>query len=310
VVHEADWVSAHTFYQGDLNRVLLQVVVPLVGDLETGRLADRFFYLRYWDGGLHLRLRVLPSDQDRRADVENAIRGRFDQYFALHPSDSQVSQEQYAAHAKRLALLEGLHTYTEEIQPNNSLAFIGYRRELERYGDGESIEAVERHFAESSRIALDLLSAGIPADARATAATAMILLAWFSAGPQSLPPRKASWIRDHGPARTVHADRQRARVTELARRMRAISLVPAAELGSGTLARWARSVAELRDVLAEGNGSDVVSTGAAQSRPAVSEVLDACAHLFCNRLGVSLDEELTLRHIATQSASSLIKDWC
>lgn len=45
------WVSAHLFSQGNLDRVLTGLVDPLLDELREQRLANRGFFLRYWDGG-------------------------------------------------------------------------------------------------------------------------------------------------------------------------------------------------------------------------------------------------------------------
>ena len=64
---DRDWISAHVFYSDGLDRLLTEAVRPLVGELIAARLVRAYFYLRYWDGGPHLRLRVLPARLQTRA---------------------------------------------------------------------------------------------------------------------------------------------------------------------------------------------------------------------------------------------------
>jgi len=281
------WVSAHVFYHEDLDRLLLDVTAPLVTELATDGLATEFFFLRYWDGGPHLRLRVLPTD---RAEVERRIRERFEKYLAFRPAADRTTAEEYAESARWLAGLEHV-ARPLDLQPNNSLAFIPYEREHHKYGFGASVEAVERHFAESSRIVLDLL----PVEHHDTAAVAMIMLAWF-AGTDDLPVL-ADRIRQvpllPGQPEPV-VEHQGDRLVELARRMRVLAARWPEINGDGTFLRWARSTGTLRQTLAT------------QAMPrSVFGVLNGCAHLVCNRLGVLLARENELRHRAAAAIGRL-----
>ena len=112
--------------------------------------------------------------------MERVIAERFEKYLAENPAGRSMSQRDYAGIGRARAVGGDFPAvYTERLFPNNSVAFIPYRREHDRYGTGASMEAVEWHFAQSSRIALGLLRDGLrPAD-RTTAGAAMILLTWF-----------------------------------------------------------------------------------------------------------------------------------
>lgn len=287
-VHESAWVSAHAYYQDDLDRLLTRVVAPLADELAGDGLAHEFFFLRYWDGGPHLRLRVLPADDAVRAKVENLVRDRFGDYLIRYPAADRVSPPEYARLARSLAAWEGVPSYVESPYPNNSVRLIPYRREHDRYGDGAAIQAVEGHFAESSRIALRVVTMGATAEQRATAGTALILLTWF--------------IGDVGPGRVLtttgvpEADVERlsGQVTGLARRMRALVAHAGTLSANGTLIDWARSITALRDVLTPLDLAGGVAT-----------VLDVCAHLMCNRLGLSVAVEGAVRNLAARALGEL-----
>jgi len=302
---ESAWVSVHAFYHDGLDVLLVHVVASLVEELSARGLAGGFFFLRYWDDVRHLRLRVLPAGKADRASVEGLIAERFDEYFARHSA-------------------------AERVYPTNSLAFIPYRREHGRYGHGVSIEAVERHFVESSRIALVLLTAGLTAGQRATAAAAMILLAWFSGEPD--PARLTGWVNASPPAgrpdpqatfdpagldtAALDTAGRLDRMIELARRMRALAARSAELPGDRTLVGWARSMTTLRDALTAQIASGAFTPPAGYrhvpaeptphgSSPSVLPVLDICAHLACNRLGVGPAEERTLRYRAAWAVAAL-----
>ncbi|MEV1243525.1 lantibiotic dehydratase C-terminal domain-containing protein [Nonomuraea sp. NPDC049750] len=330
-MHESDWVSAHVFYHENLDPLLTNAAGPLIAELAGSGLAEATFFLRYWDGGPHLRFRALPADPAHRAEVERVIAERFEKYLAENPADRSMSQRDYAGIGEALAQWEGLPGHTERLFPNNSVAFIPYRREHDRYGTGASMEAVERHFAESSRIALGLLRDGLrPAD-RTTAGAAMILLTWFC-GERDVA-RLAPWVSvDQDRRGDVSAaerpggateagftqptaqptGRQRDRVIGLARRMRGLATHLEHVSGPGSLADWARSVSTLRDALAAEAGAGRFEPpprgwegeGAVKTRQVLT-VLDICAHLVCNRLGVTVQEEGAVRLLCADAVAVL-----
>ncbi|CAM3351892.1 thiopeptide-type bacteriocin biosynthesis protein [Kibdelosporangium persicum] len=291
------WVSGHAFYHGDLDRLLLDVTAPLVAELTGAGLATHHFFLRYWAGGPHLRLRVLPAGESA-AEVRRLMLERFEKYFAENPAAERMTADEYSETARWLSAVENA-PYPAEMYPNNSLSFFPYEREHAKYGHGGTIEAVERHFAESSRIVLDFLATEPTADHRSTAAAAMMPLAWFAAVDD--PALVAEWTRDFPlltgqPEPAEATEEQRARLVELTKRMYVLAREWRGIDGDGMLLRWARSVGTL--------SGELENTGVAQSRR-VFRVLNSCAHLVCNRLGVSLAEEDVLRRRAAQAVGQL-----
>lgn len=292
--HETDWVSAHVFFQDDLDLLLTDVVAPLAAELAERRMSAELFFLRYWDGGRHLRVRVLPAAGVTHADVRHLVLERFCRHLAQHPSDDRMSTAQYAALAPRLARQEGMRSWVTEPYPNNSVQFLPYRREHRRYGCGASIQAVEAHFAESSRIALRVLALRPSAERRATLALACLLVAVLC-DPQGLSG-EGMWRFTGG-----RTDADLSGVIELARQARRTveAGTGAGPHGDSALTRWARSISDLRlRLTAEAAAGGDVGVGP-------GPVLDLCAHLICNRLGVSTVTEAALRRMAAQALDSI-----
>ena len=307
-----DWVSAHVFYQGDLTELLVNGIVPVVRELTHGAPtashapARGWFFLRYWEGGPHMRLRVLPASGGDRAAIEALITERLGQYLREQPSTQLMRQADYAQMAAVLAAREQMPTHAERLYPNNSVVFLPYQREHHRYGDGASVQAVERHFVESSRLAARLLAGNWPGQ-RDTVAFCLILLTWLVGHPD--PVRLASsshglyqwWARVADGAGVDGADfaeryrHQRDQLVGLGRAVRGIAARLPKDVDSGVLAVWGLSILRLRDALAHqvaigqfkppgpGGGSAEVATE--DSPTGVLSVLDICAHLMCNRLG-------------------------
>ncbi|MEU6777713.1 lantibiotic dehydratase C-terminal domain-containing protein [Nonomuraea angiospora] len=161
------WVSVHVFSQGPLDDMISGLAGPLLGD-------DGFF-LRYWEGGPHLRIRV------RSHPAEHVVE-RAEAYLREHPSEAVIDPEEYARLAATLAARDLVPGYTQRLYPNDSAHLIPYRPEHGRYGTGRSLDALERHFHDSSVIALQLIEAGLGNERRGAAWLTMLLVAWQVAG--------------------------------------------------------------------------------------------------------------------------------
>lgn len=111
------WLSAHLFYAGDLHVLLREMVIPFLKDRGCPA-----FFIRYGEGGLHIRLRC-----------------------QLKVSDVTGVQVALLAMEKTF---EGL-----------TVRFTDYIPEINRYGDARSIGWAERQFVASSRYVLEVLSA-------------------------------------------------------------------------------------------------------------------------------------------------------
>lgn len=288
---DREWVSAHLFHSGDLDRLLTEAVHPLVGELVHSGLVRDWFFLRYWEGGPHLRLRLLPATHGARDAVRDVVAERCGWHLRRYPSTRAPDPVRYRELAARLARVEGLASHTATLYPDNSVQFLEYRPENDRYGTGACLHAVERHFADSSGIALALVSAGTGPAGRSTAAFCAAMLAHLLCpapvpGPAG-PPVPGPAGPPAGPAVPDAYPAQRERLLGLGAAMRRIA---AGERSAGGLALWRDSLVALRAALAPYR--------AEVDPPAVA---DACVHLFCNRLGVTLPEEAHLRYLVART---------
>ena len=133
------WLSAHLFYAGDLHHLLRHLVIPLLQ--RTGYPA---FFIRYWEYGPHIRLR-LHVPETAMQEAKRLLYDASQVYFSSHPS-----RRDDAAYNGRLLL------------PNNTLQFIAYEPEVQRYGNFQSIQWAEQQFVASSDYILEQV-ADIPA---------------------------------------------------------------------------------------------------------------------------------------------------
>jgi thiopeptide-type bacteriocin biosynthesis protein len=65
-VNPPGWISLHVFYTGPLDRVITEAVGSLVGTFTSKGSIDGYFFLRYWESGPHLRLRLHPTRPQTR----------------------------------------------------------------------------------------------------------------------------------------------------------------------------------------------------------------------------------------------------
>ena len=180
------WLSLHLFDGGDLDRLLLDGVVPFTKRLRAERLARRMFFLRYWNGGPHLRLRleVGPASSGEVAAMAEAALAPL-MRTAQAPADSvaysarvaTLAAASSAAAARALASDEAL----EPPQPPGAIQVRPYLFDSARYGEGAR-DVVEAHFCESSELALFLLARSPEDPAGCTA----LALTFVAAGVQAL----------------------------------------------------------------------------------------------------------------------------
>ncbi|MGW0200982.1 lantibiotic dehydratase C-terminal domain-containing protein [Nonomuraea sp. NPDC003201] len=273
------WVSVHVFSQGPLDDMISGLAGPLLGD-------DGFF-LRYWEGGPHLRIRV------RSHPAEHVVE-RAEAYLRERPSEAVIDPEEYARLAATLAAREGVPGYARRLYPNDSAHLIPYRPEHDRYGTGRSLDAVERHFHDSSVIALQLIEAGLGHERRSVAWLTMLLVAWQVAGEGRMfgPPGEVAPGGLLGPPGDAGFHVVRERLVALVEHARAVTQEPPQSEPRGVVAAWYASIARLAEELAAA-GFDAARAGA---------TVDLAAHLLANRLGIRVQEEARLRHLASRAA--------
>lgn len=113
--------------------------------------------------------------------------------------------------------------------------------------------------------------------------------------------------------------RQRDQLAGLARHLQDAADRLPDTAGTGVITEWGRSILRLRDALVRqvtaglftprnpGWGAPT-DTDAGDPRTTVLPVLDICAHLACNRLGISVTEESYLRYLVTRTVAELAEE--
>ncbi|ALV38124.1 lantibiotic dehydratase C-terminal domain-containing protein [Streptomyces sp. CdTB01] len=320
---ERSWVSAHLFYHADQDAAIVGIVRPAAERLRRADIADGFFFLRYWEGGPHLRLRVLTSP-DHVQEVRSVIEETAAEFYRTSPSRSSMSAQEYADTAPGLAKLEHMTDYEPELHPDNSVAFIDYVPETDVFGTGRSLEAVEQQLMATSVLAVELIARGRTPGQRAMDAFAMLAAnrTLFTGILPELAYQARFLVESGGGAARLlestefeqHFDANKA---HLRTSLEAVwSSTRGVALPDGSVAgKWLTATRDLNDTLVRLELLGELDAYPAFEAPAdVLEhinhlvpqlIVERCAHLMCNRLGISLAQESHLRLLLTRTAFDL-----
>ncbi|WP_327029820.1 thiopeptide-type bacteriocin biosynthesis protein [Micromonospora sp. NBC_01740] len=185
----ARWSALHVHLHAGsecTETVLREHIVPTTTDLLARGEISSWFFVRYWEGGPHLRWRVADATPET---VRRMRAGLVEAVAALPPPARELRPADWYAQF-------GVHTSAQSDdtdqpdgtdrpdrpgvgqetgdgpelgwQPHGTVVEQPYRPEVDRYGGPDAIDAAEELFAASSRVAAAVLGAP-PARRRSTA---------------------------------------------------------------------------------------------------------------------------------------------
>ncbi|PZD93084.1 hypothetical protein DNH61_25225 [Paenibacillus sambharensis] len=147
------WVAYHIYYHNVSKYD--ELLILLAEHLERYRVSgsmNKWFFIRYWEGGPHLRVRMLnPSPMLIVDELLSKARA----FMAIHPSLTQWSRDEYYAN----------HKFDGEELDKNQLAWhedgeivsYEYMPEYDRYGGEAVMDHNENMFMCSSKLCVELL---------------------------------------------------------------------------------------------------------------------------------------------------------
>jgi thiopeptide-type bacteriocin biosynthesis protein len=294
MAEDGEWTNWHlhvdTYTPGVLDTVLLDVVRPVVTRLGAN---PRWFFVRYWQRGPHLRLRVRGLAADTAAQVGHDLRRRLALVNAGVPDAERIDRASYrTAVAAAAAAGENGRSL-----PIGALRRAGayparYEPEVERYGGPELMELSHELFTTASTLAVQLLAEQRRRQPAARLGTGLYATAAALAGlgtdlercARFLRAREEYWLRWTAAGGTP-VDRERHEAECLA-----------------AATRLAASPGRLLDLIARASGP--AQTWADQLAAAVPEwrrrsatlpaepILSSHLHMLLNRLGLGMAAEL------------------
>jgi hypothetical protein len=295
------WVSVHVYYHDPPDELLRVGVGGLVRRLAALGALRSWFFLRHWQGGPHVRLRLWPAGSGDVASVRHAVSEDLGGFLRTHPSSMDLPADVYAAGAAALAAVEPGSDGPEPLAPNNSLRFADYDPAA-----GGPWSTPERFAHASSRAVLALLDRPMSPTRRTrlglahlvTAATALagtVEGGTVEGGRRLLAGSYEAW------GAGLLGDRRAAVEPELARLAGAARLrlrpVLSRLLASRATGAWAEC---LRTLVAAAPTMDAVaSVGPADAR------IWYWLHTHCNRLGLTLLDEAHLHYLLSDCAREL-----
>ncbi|MBK1787525.1 lantibiotic dehydratase C-terminal domain-containing protein [Prauserella cavernicola] len=285
------WVSAHVFYDGELDLVITDLLATVQSRLDEVAAGAELFFLRYWNGGPHVRIRVLAT-RLHTDDVRRIVSGAIVDFLRRAPAPARGSQADYDRYAPSKATREQVRSYELRRRPNNSFAFSPYRPETHKYGTGASLRAAEDHFVRCSAAVRRFLETRPSNEQRGAAAFAALAVNRWIASHGTGRPQSASvmWTPGGEAAAAARYENRRDTLLAISARMRALAANPPSE------------PSELAGALA---ASATTLAGRIEAPDAPRDVLDRCARLTCNRLGVSLTGESRLRDLSNRVFAEL-----
>lgn len=312
------WLSVHVFLADPVQaeRYLRERLDPAIRRWRDAGVLDRWFFIRYWEGGPHLRIRVsgrIAGDED---GVVGALAEGIDGYRS---GDPPAREEYYRAHS-----LDGRQVDLDELPwfEDGTVARIDYEPEITRYGGEHALAASETLFGLSSRIALDTcrLTEGQPAG-RLSVAFALMAVAILASG-EGLTG-VAEYCRHYGAYWESRAGREAAEVAvpppgrEQLALLRRLEAQAAAGREDGSVhAAWGagiRGLAEhLRELHREGRlvspYSGRATVGEEACRWAVLGIVGSQVHMLNNRLGVPPAGERLLAGALARAAEAAMHE--
>jgi thiopeptide-type bacteriocin biosynthesis protein len=321
---DAAWQATHVFYASNANPMITDGIGPLIERLRERGLIERWFFIKYWLEGPHVRLRVLPAagadPAEVRAEVDAALQAFLRRRPALYEADADGMGDLY----KRMFIAEygealWQQTYGDDgempFRPNNSCVEFPYEREYSRYGGPAGMQLSEWHFEASSDHVLGLLTDTnvhvrpvlLGLSVQLTTATCFAFLGTGERVARFLDDYRTFWETSYQePSDDYHGnfDKSYARMaTELGTRVVATAtaaLDPTAAGLSPAERHWVAHCRELRTravALAEA-GALVFQRGPVSDVDgALAILLSSFVHMTNNRLGVSILDEIYVSYV-------------
>ncbi|WP_427338053.1 thiopeptide-type bacteriocin biosynthesis protein [Caloranaerobacter sp. DY30410] len=150
------WDSYHIFiHETNLHDVfLVKFFSKFIRKLEDNNLLDKYFYIRYWQGGPHIRFRVKKRGENGKY-IRQELNKIFDEFNLEYNNSLILKPEDYYRNHK----FDGQPVKKEDLYwcDNRTIVEIPYIPEIDRYGGENVIELSEDLFHISSRLSLLIL---------------------------------------------------------------------------------------------------------------------------------------------------------
>lgn len=143
-INSSSWLSAHLYYAEPWEPFLLEAILPLTDQLLEEQLVSHYFFIRYWEKGPHIRLRLKVNGK-QMDQLKTRVSGYFSDYFEKYPSERTLTEEMIKVES------------TIQWHQNNSIVFENYIQEINRYGGPLAFSFATLQFFASTQVVLEHL---------------------------------------------------------------------------------------------------------------------------------------------------------
>ncbi|MGK5691513.1 lantibiotic dehydratase C-terminal domain-containing protein [Streptomyces sp. URMC 128] len=312
---ENSWLSCHVFHHGDTDPLLTDLLLPMAGDLRRAGRLLRHFYLRHWERGPHVRLRLqVPSDQ--RDIVRAEVERRIVDYLERHPGPGDTDPVRLREALRHLSALEHGDVSDSRLQtpePPNSVRWFAYRPELDKYGGAEGIAIAEDVFHASSLLTGQVLRLVGNDRARLGVSLQLLLLASRALGfgqddrvlfLHTYHERWAAYVSDE---RLLAAWDQQYELQRESYAALIDGLDAGEPIGKGLGERWERTLADalhrLRPLVEAGRVWPAEVDRSAPTVVALAALVSQYLHTTNNRMNVRPQGECFVAYLAYRAAT-------
>ena len=334
----SDWIAIHIHYASNPNPLLTECVAPLVADLRERGLIRRYFFIRYWQEGPHVRLRFLPRSAADADEIRRTTERAVEAFLARRPALFDVEHDRVAAYHRDMFVFEyGEQAWERQygadgmpVRVSNSWAYQPYEPEYDRYGGPAGVDLAEWHFEHSSDMVLRLLdSANVHVRTVMFGLSSQLTLVTgftFRPSPEAfarfLHYYSEFWANAYPDQRGSQQDRYDKNYEEMAgvlnARVAEISetvLAGRADALAGFIGTWRNHCAELRERIEQLSlaGKLIFRAKDAGDRHepvtdpdiALGILLSGYVHMTNNRLGVTVHDEAYLAYVLRRSVMDI-----
>lgn len=142
---ESQYLSFYIYYAEPWESLLLGAIRPLAKKLVDQELITQYFFIRYWEKGPHLRLRLKKKPSATETEVSKIVLEDLNKFIVEYPSKLLLTSEM---EERKLA---------EAWLDNNQIYSIPYQPETARYGGQAGLPLAELQFFASSQMVLNEL---------------------------------------------------------------------------------------------------------------------------------------------------------
>lgn len=144
-----NWKCIHIFYYDNHDFLIREGIYPILLKNQI----ENFFFIRYWENGPHVRLRIKNIKEDLFKKVKNEICD----FIEKSPSKLVIDENKYTKTALEYGKKEKNFTNNMGIIANNTVKDWIYEPELEKYHGTNGVAIAENEFIYSSKLVAKIL---------------------------------------------------------------------------------------------------------------------------------------------------------